>query len=96
MYYEKDIYFMIYSGLLLLAFLFIPVKMMFFSSGKTLIPRYDIIDIQEKYTLFGTALLIRHKESGRIKKQGFILPKETGQTARVIRLLESEGLICKF
>ncbi len=96
MFYEKGIYLAIYGILFLLRFLFIPIKMMFFSSGKTLIHKNDIVSIHVKHTIFGTALLIKHKEFMRTKKRGFILPKETGQTAGIIRLLEHEGLICKY
>ena len=96
MFYEKGIYLAVYSILFLLMFLFVPIKMMFFTSGKTLIPRIDIVNLQVKPTIFGTALLIKQKEFGRTKTRGFILPEETGQTARVIRLLEKEGLICNY
>ncbi|MEN6454180.1 MAG: hypothetical protein ABFD10_07965 [Prolixibacteraceae bacterium] len=95
MFYEKDTYHMIYGVLILLAFLFIVVKMLFFASGKTLIPKNDIANIEIKHTLFGTALLIKYKEFRCTKKRGFILPRETGQTAGIIRLLEHDGLICK-
>ncbi len=96
MFYEKDIYHTGYGIFFFLAFLFIPIKMMFFTSGKTLIPKNDIINIQVKYTVLGTALVIKHREFRRAKKRGFILTEETGQTAKIIRLLEKDGLICKY
>lgn len=87
-FYDTHPHLSFYSGGIALSFLLMAIYTMLFTSGTPLIYRNQIKNIGLKSSIFGNAIVIEHRDMGRLKKRSIIVEKDKIESIKDILLEE--------